>query len=81
MRARHLAGRPATAGLTLATLLPTAARAACPDCAPGRAARAAITVDPSLWTYVLVTALPFLVIALIAALAHRSGRPPPIPSP
>ena len=55
---------------------PSGAGAACPDCAPVRAARAAIGDDPSLWTYVVLTALPFVILALIAAAAHRVGRPP-----
>ena len=36
--------------------------AACPDCAPVRAARAAIQDDPAFWTYVLGTTLPFVLI-------------------
>ena len=57
-------------------LAPARIAAACPDCPPIRAARAAIREDPSFWTYVLLTALPFVVVAGIAAAAHRSGRPP-----
>jgi len=55
---------------------PTRIAAACPDCPPIRAARAAIRDDPSFWTYVLLTALPFIVVVVIAAAAHRIGRPP-----
>jgi len=54
---------------------PARALAGCPDCAPIRAARAAIRDDPSFWTYVSLTALPFIIVALIAAAAHRVGRP------
>jgi hypothetical protein len=54
---------------------PTRLAAACPDCAPIRAARAAIADDPAFWTYVLLTALPFVFVVAIAAAAHRLGRP------
>ncbi len=62
--------------VTMICLAPVRALAACPDCAPIGAARAAIRDDPSFWTYVSLTALPFIIVALIAAAAHRVGRPP-----
>lgn len=49
---------------------------ACPDCAPVRAARAAIQEDPAVWTYVLGTTLPFVIIGLVVVVAHRSGHVP-----
>ena len=49
---------------------------ACPDCAPARAARAAIREDPESWTTLLIVILPFVLVALAAAALHRLGRPP-----
>ncbi len=60
---------------SVAGMLPVRAVAACPDCAPVRAARAAIHDDPAFWSYLLWTALPFVFMALVAAAAHRAGRP------
>lgn len=51
----------------------------CPDCAPGRAARTAIREDPELWTTLIAIGLPFMVVALVAAVLHRRGRTRPGP--
>jgi hypothetical protein len=58
----------------VASLAPRLA-SACPDCAPLRAARAAIREDPAFGSLLLVTVLPFVIVALVAAGLHRLGRP------
>ena len=67
--------RTSAVAVGLACLAPARVASACPDCPPIRAARAAIADDPAFWTYVLLTALPFIVVAGIAAAAYRIGRP------
>lgn len=62
------------ASVAVVWLGPTRLVAACPDCAAIQAARAAIADDPSFWTYMLLTALPFVLVGAIAAAAHRMGR-------
>lgn len=62
--------------LTAATL----AWAACPDCAPALAARAAIRADPNVWTYVALMLAPFAVVGLGWALRGRGLADRPIVS-
>jgi ABC-type multidrug transport system fused ATPase/permease subunit len=64
-------------GLVVNTWSAATAWAACPDCVPGRVARATIGDDPAFWSYVLMTALPFLIMATVAALVHRGARSAP----
>lgn len=66
--------------LALAWLAPARALA-CPDCATIRAARTAIDADPRLWIFIASTVTPFLVLALVAALAHRARPSPKLPTP
>lgn len=47
--------------------------ASCPDCAPARATRAAVTGDPDLYLNLLAVLAPFLVLAFIAGLLHRKS--------
>jgi uncharacterized membrane protein len=44
---------------------------ACPDCVPGREARAALWNDPHLWDYVALLLLPFAAVAIGQALVSR----------
>ncbi|MCY1059211.1 MULTISPECIES: hypothetical protein [Nannocystis] len=46
---------------------------ACPDCAPVRAARAAIAADPERWLYAFAVAAPFVVASVVIALVYRAG--------
>lgn len=46
---------------------------ACPDCAPVRAARAAIAADPERWSYAFAVAAPFVVASVVIALVYRAG--------
>ena len=71
----HTCSRLVVATVGLACLGSARLAMACPDCAPIRAARAAILDDPDFWSYVLLTALPFVVVTLVAVWAHRMGRP------
>jgi len=64
------------ASVAVVWLGPARLAAACPDCPPIRAARAAIHDDPAFWTYVLLTALPFVLVVGIAGAAHRMGKRP-----
>jgi len=49
---------------------------ACPSCHAAVAARAAIREDPNLWFFAAVTVVPFVLVAILAMLLHRVGRPP-----
>lgn len=60
---------PALASLAVLGLAGTAS--ACPDCAPGRAARAALWNDPHFWDYVALLLLPFAAVAIGQALVSR----------
>lgn len=70
---------PRSLALLIATLLACAPRiaAACPSCEPAIEARAAIRSDPDLLLQASVTVLPFLLVAIVAILLHRMGRPRP----
>lgn len=58
-------------------VLAAATALACPDCAPVRAARAAVAADPGLWLHVLGTLAPFVVLAIAAGALHRTGAAAP----
>lgn len=59
------------AAALLAGLSPTTSAAACPDCAPARAARAAVYSDPNFWGYVALMLLPFALVGVGWALRGR----------
>jgi uncharacterized membrane protein len=75
LRSRVNLWAPTAAAIACATL-PAVVRA-CPDCAAGQQARAAITADPNFWTYVAVMLLPFALIGVITAI--RRGPQPDRP--
>lgn len=63
--------RPAMLALAVHLALAAQSSLACPDCAPVRAARAAIAEDPQRWLYALAVAAPFLIAALVVAGLYR----------
>lgn len=46
---------------------------ACPNCETARVVRASILQDAHFWTYLLMMAVPLLLIAAVSALLYRVG--------
>jgi hypothetical protein len=59
----------------LAPLLVACAALACPNCETARQVRASIREDGHFWSYLLMMALPLLLIAAVSALLYRVGLP------
>ncbi len=68
-----------TRALALASVLAwPSVVSACPDCDASRAARSAFLNDPSFVAYAFSTALPIVLIVIVAALLYRIGAPSPV---
>jgi hypothetical protein len=76
MKRRPLRSRPLIAAALLATIWHVVATdaVACPGCPVGQEARQQVLADGHLGENLVMTGLPFLVVALVSRRASQSGR-------